>query len=425
MPANNLELSVLRRTLLTGLILISFVIYACSRTDDSTSTNLQQPRITSVSPAAVNPGQVRVEGRIFGSNFVSVMSVNLGEGVNVEEFQAISSGELYIFFSVQQDAAPGPRNVIVATTTGAGNLNNGISVGSNRFPEAKFTVTPSSTYKNEEVRFDGSKSTDDKGIANYKWVFGDGKQSSGRVVTHTYTRAGNFRPTLTVTDSENLSSEAWQFLGIDASQSPIVQFTISPSQGDLNTLFQFDASGTRDPDGKIKSYSWAFGDGTAGTGITVNHKFKFAGTHPVTLSVTDNSGVRSFGSKLANVTGGPGPSPGPPPPGGGSTCTVPVSRRSPDLYGTVTAADRASKTIVIQLYNSASCSNVYYQCGDVKLGGDGIGGKEIWYGTICSISDLGNNNFQVRLGGGKGWPNVGQQNVYLHWQHCGSANFCN
>jgi PKD repeat protein len=415
----------LRRTLLTGIILITLVVYACSRTDDSTSTNAQQPRITSVSPATVNPGQAGVEGRIFGSNFVSLMSVNLGEGVNVEEFQAISSSEIYIFFSVQQDAAPGPRNVIVATTTGAGNLNNGMSVGSNRFPEAKFTVSPLRTYKNEQVRFDGSKSTDDKGIANYKWVFGDGKQDTGRVVTHTYARAGNFRPTLIVTDSENLSSEAWQFLDIDASQSPIVHFTISPSQGDLNTLFQFDASGTRDPDGRIKSYSWAFGDGTAGTGMIVNHKFKFAGTHPVTLNVTDNSGVRSFGSKLANVTGGPGQTPGPPPPGGGSTCTVPVSRRSPDLYGTVTAADRASKTIVIQLYNSANCSNVYYQCGDVKLGGDGIGGKEIWYGTMCSISDLGNNNFQVRLGGGKGWPTVGQQNVYLHWQHCGSANFCN
>ncbi|MCI0415239.1 PKD domain-containing protein [bacterium] len=415
----------MRRTLLTGIILISLAIYSCSRTDDSTSTNLQQPRITGVSPATVNPGQTDIEGRIHGSNFVSLMSISLGDGVNVESFQALSETEIYIFFSVQHDAAPGPRNVIVATTSGAGNLNNGISIGNNRYPEAKFTVSPFRTYKGDEVRFDGSKSTDDKGIAQYKWQFGDGKQDSGKVVNHTYTRAGNFRATLIVSDSENLSSEAWQFLDVDASQAPIVQFTVSPSQGDINTLFQFDASGSRDPDGRIKSYVWAFGDGTTGTGMIVNHKFKFAGTHPVTLNVIDNSGVRSFGTRLANVTGGPGPSPGPIPGGGGTLCTVPVSKRSPDLYGTVASADNASKTIVIQLYNSASCANVFYRCGDVKLGGDGIGGKEIWYGQICSISDLGNNNFQVRLGGGKGFPNVGQQNVYLHWQHCGSADFCN
>jgi hypothetical protein len=125
------------------------------------------------------------------------------------------------------------------------------------------------------------------------------------------------------------------------------------------------------------------------------------------------------------VTGGSGPPPiGPPPTGNGSPCTVPILNRSPDLYGTVVSADRATKTIVIQLYNPANCGAVYYQCGDVKLGGDGIGGKELWFGELCSISDLGNNNFQVKLGGGKYWPVVGQQNVYLHWQRCGSVDFC-
>ena len=379
-----------------------------------------------MNPGSVNPGQRGIEGRIFGSNFVGVMAVNLGAGVEVHNFQAINSTELYIFFSVQDDASAGSRNIIVANGAGSGNFANAFSVGNNRFPKAVFNVSPFLVYKDKQVSFDASKSTDDRGITKYKWEFGDGRQATGKVVNHKYNRAGNFQVTLTVTDSENLSSEAWRNLDVDASQAPIVQFTINPTHGDLSTLFHFDAGSSSDPDGKIVRYQWAFGDGDFASGVSVTHQFKFAGSHPVTLNVTDSSGVQNYVSRFAIVSGSSGPpGPGPIPPGSGSQCTVPVVNRAPDLYGTVVSSDKASKTLIIQLYNSANCSDVYYQCGDVKLGGDGIGGEELWYGTICSISDLGSNNFRVQLGGGRYWPSVGQRNVYLHWQRCGSVNFCN
>ena len=44
----------------------------------------------------------------------------------------------------------------------------------------------------------------------------------------------------------------------------------------------FNGSGSIDMDGKIKSYSWSFGDGTYALGVEVYHKYTSEGTFTVT-----------------------------------------------------------------------------------------------------------------------------------------------
>jgi serine protease len=53
--------------------------------------------------------------------------------------------------------------------------------------------------------FDGSTSTDDKGISSYTWNFGDGRSGAGAVVNHTYGSSGTFTVSLTVRDTANQS----------------------------------------------------------------------------------------------------------------------------------------------------------------------------------------------------------------------------
>ncbi len=57
------------------------------------------------------------------------------------------------------------------------------------------------------VSFDGSSSTDDKGVASYSWDFdasnGITSEATGKTVTKTYTKAGTYTVTLTVTDTSN------------------------------------------------------------------------------------------------------------------------------------------------------------------------------------------------------------------------------
>jgi PKD repeat protein len=53
----------------------------------------------------------------------------------------------------------------------------------------------------------------------------------------------------------------------------------------------FDASASSDVDGAITAYQWDFGDGTQAAGMNVRHQFAQSGSYPVTLTVTDDTGL--------------------------------------------------------------------------------------------------------------------------------------
>lgn len=65
----------------------------------------------------------------------------------------------------------------------------------------------------------------------------------------------------------------------------------------------FNASTSSDDNG-ITSYSWNFGDGTTGTGVTVTHRYTSSGTRTVTLTVRDNGSPQQTGTRACSVTTG-------------------------------------------------------------------------------------------------------------------------
>jgi PKD repeat protein len=75
--------------------------------------------------------------------------------------------------------------------------------------------------------------------------------------------------------------------GTPANEPPTASFT-SPCTA---LACSFDASASRDADGTIGSYAWAFGDGASATGLTAPHTYTAAGTYTVGLTVTDNAGA--------------------------------------------------------------------------------------------------------------------------------------
>ena len=67
-------------------------------------------------------------------------------------------------------------------------------------PIAYFSPSAESTFESEKITFDASISYDPFGqIASYEWDFGDGSEGSGKIATHSYSLAGNYEVTLTVT----------------------------------------------------------------------------------------------------------------------------------------------------------------------------------------------------------------------------------
>jgi PKD repeat protein len=80
---------------------------------------------------------------------------------------------------------------------------------------------------------------------------------------------------------------------------PTAHIEVSDTIGYVNTMFVFNGSQSTD-DGNITSYHWDFGDGSNGTGETVIHKFYAPGAYTVTLTVTDDGGLKD--SETVNLS---------------------------------------------------------------------------------------------------------------------------
>jgi len=93
-----------------------------------------------------------------------------------------------------------------------------------------------------------------------------------------------------------------------ANQAPTAAFTITPGQGTLPLLVQFDASASSDSDGSIQTFTWDFGEpaGASSTsGITTAHTYSGAGAFTVQLRITDDDGASATTTQTVTVLNPP------------------------------------------------------------------------------------------------------------------------
>ncbi len=83
-------------------------------------------------------------------------------------------------------------------------------------PNAVFTFSCSGLT----CTFDGSGSSDDRGITGYAWNFGDGLAGAGAATAHTYGSGGTFTARLTVTDTAGQTAVASQSVTVIAGGAP-------------------------------------------------------------------------------------------------------------------------------------------------------------------------------------------------------------
>jgi len=174
-------------------------------------------------------------------------------------------------------------------------------------PHAAFTPSTTSTAVGRPVNFDASASSEPGSTLNYAWNFGDGTTGTGVNPSHSYSTAGNYTVSLTVSD--NLGQQDGPATTSIEVVGPIsAAFTASPNPVAAGAPVPFDASGSTDPGTTITSYSWNFGDGAAGTGANPTHSYARAGSYLVTLTVGDGFGQGSTASHVVTVVGPPSPS---------------------------------------------------------------------------------------------------------------------
>jgi len=86
-------------------------------------------------------------------------------------------------------------------------------------------------------------------------------------------------------------------------QPPVASIIASSLSGNSPLTVTIDASDSYDPDGRIVSYHWDFGDGTTDTGITTSHTFTTATirTFTITLTVTDDADAAATSTQSIEV----------------------------------------------------------------------------------------------------------------------------
>jgi PKD repeat protein len=122
--------------------------------------------------------------------------------------------------------------------------------------------------------------------------WGDGVVNAGdasQQLSHIYDQAGTYQIRLSVTDGVATTEKTLQWLASSATPAnnpPSACFDISGTAS-----AQVNAACSGDSDNDPLTYSWDFGDGSSGSGITAAHQYVASGSYLVTLTVSDGKTI--------------------------------------------------------------------------------------------------------------------------------------
>jgi len=257
--------------------------------------------VVSANPASLPPdgGKSTITAVAYGKNFETLANVAITFSTDAGEMESKGAPIRTNSKGEARDTLTTSETANLTATSGDLSAAATVEVGANQVPTAKFVHSPVIPKVGEVVSFSAAESVDvDGDIVSYQWDFGDGATGTGVRTSHAYKSKAVFVAVLVVKD--DFGAEGSMSANIDVSQGevPIASFTFTPSApvigaGQTKVTVTFDASSSRDPDGRIVEYRWEWGDGTSpvitGEGNpTATHDFTSTGDFVVSLTVRDN-----------------------------------------------------------------------------------------------------------------------------------------
>jgi PKD repeat protein len=207
--------------------------------------------------------------------------------------------------------------IVFVKAVGKASLTNKISAGvqitvPNQPPTAALSVINASTKSSltgsltapASVTASTAGSSDPDGsIVASTISFGDGSAPvSGFSASHSYTTAGTYTITGTVTDNLGaMASKSAAIVISSSNQPPTAVIAVTPNSAYAPATISVSAAGSSDPDGTVASSVITFGDGTSASGLTAAHTFSAAGVYTLTAKVTDNLGASSTATTSVTV----------------------------------------------------------------------------------------------------------------------------
>jgi PKD repeat protein len=180
----------------------------------------------------------------------------------------------------------------------------------------------------------------------YSWDFGDGTTGTQQSPSHTYSVAGTYTATETISDSSGQVAHATAAITVYPGLTVSVSVTPTSGAAPLGVSFAVTVSGGLPP----YTLDWDYGDGVAGSGVSATHTYAGGTFHPK-LTLHDYAGggwsqgvgtITSTGAAPVNP-----PAAVNPPAGGGSQASPPADATpaaSPSASATTTSPSPSPTT---------------------------------------------------------------------------------
>ncbi len=212
-----------------------------------------------------------------------------GSGVSVSHAYALFGSYTVVLTVTDDNVPPKTDTTSVVVTVNQGNVAPVANPGGPYLADLGLPLTLNGSGSSDPNEWAGDL------IQSYQWLVGGSIALFG--VSPTLTAAqvdalglGTHSVTLTVTDTFGATGTAGSTLSIYDNQ-PFASFTATPNPAAPGQAVTLDASSSSHgrPDRSIVSYAWDFGDGSAGSGVTVGHAYALFGSYTAMLTVTDNN----------------------------------------------------------------------------------------------------------------------------------------
>ncbi len=182
--------------------------------------------------------------------------------------------------------ATGSYSVVAwVNDTGGGQVTGGFTMTVNPDPTLSVFSSRTSIDLGDKVWLNATPLGGSPPFAYY-WDFGDGTTGTGANTVHVYTSPGSYFVQVWANDTAGWSA----FAAVPVIVHPALLAQASPGAvwTDLGAAASFTGSAT----GGVGPYNftWAFGDGSVGTGRAAAHVYASAGTYTATLYVNDSTG---------------------------------------------------------------------------------------------------------------------------------------
>ncbi|MFQ5581507.1 MAG: PKD domain-containing protein [Mariprofundaceae bacterium] len=209
-------------------------------------------------------------------------------------------------------ADPYTRHVSFTETsvTVSGLRHSKLFLGVNHAPVAD-AGADQSIIRGATAFLDGSASSDANGdTLSYAWTIDSAPMGSAAALTGATTAmpgltpdlAGDYIISLVVNDGLIDSAADTVLISVSANLPPVASAAGTPLTGNAPLTVGFNASASTDPEGQTLTYSWDFGDGSTGAGVTAGHTYAAPGNYTAVVTATDSVGNTDQASVAITVT---------------------------------------------------------------------------------------------------------------------------